>query len=255
MIINFIGYFMDIFKKTRVNWLEKFYLLLIALIFCLVVSTPYIIKEGLSFMREEYLEGSLIAILLGIGFFIVRLYRKELVRSSQKLSVLHEERVDVEEKLEEAFKYIGALNVQISAIRSLSTELDKYPETKSDMKNILKFLADKALSIVPVDWVILRIIDLNSGKTLRETVRARSSAVLIKYHIDNDDLVQEKSLEEYEALASPVSNMTIRVFCLMPKIKLSEEQKVMLTAIVKQVEMLFIIFESRYYKHRVSEKK
>ncbi len=238
------------FQRSQLNWLEKFYLFLIIIVLFLIISTPYIIKSGLSFLREELVEGGLITILLGVGWVIVNLYRKELLKSRVDLLVLGKKKVDIEQKLNEAFKYIGAVNVQISAIKSLFTESGKYPETKSEMKSILKFLGDRALSIVPADWVILRIVDLNSLKTLRETARTRSAAVLIKYHINNEDLVKGVKLKDYQVVASPESNTTLRVFCLMPKIKLSEEQRVMLMAIVKQLEMLFIIFESRYYRSK-----
>ncbi len=241
---------MILFNKNRISWLKNFYLLLIIIILCLIIGTPYIIRDGISFMREEYLEGLLIALLLFLGWLINGLYRKELAKNFYNMSILDKEKVDIEDKLNEAFKYIGALNVQISAIKSLFVELDRYPESKNDMKSILKFLADKILSVAAVDWVVLKIVDIKSSKTLRETSRTRSGAVLIKYQIDNRDLIEGKKFNEYQVIASPASNMTIRVFCLMPKIKLSNEQKVILTTIVKQLEMLFIIFESRYYNKR-----
>lgn len=239
-----------VFKKEGVNFLEKVYLFIVVIIFCLVVSTPYIIRSGFSFIREEYLEGALIAVLLSIGFFVVDLYRHELIKVSQRLSRLSQEKNNVEDKLEEAFRYIGAVNVQVSAIRSLFVELDRYPESKNEMKKVLKFLSDKVLSIAPVDWVILRVIDIERAKTLREIARARSSAIVIKHQINNQDLIDKRLAEDYEVVSSPPSNMSIRIFCIFPKVKLSDEQKIMLTAIVKQLEMLFIIFESKYYKHK-----
>ena len=118
------------------------------------------------------------------------------------------------------------------------------------MKQAMKFLANKILSIIAADWVLLRIIDLSSQVTLREYTETRGSVALIKHEISNKNLVQGQKNDDYSYITSRQNTFNIKLFCIFPKIKVSQQQQIILRAMVNQLEMLFLIFNSKFYKYR-----
>jgi len=72
---------------------------------------------------------------------------------------MNEEKKTAEEKMNDSFKYIGEINVQIQEIKSIFNKINKYPETKSDFKKTLRFFSERTLGMINVDWVLFRIID------------------------------------------------------------------------------------------------
>jgi hypothetical protein len=140
--------------------------------------------------------------------------------------------------------YIGAVNLQIEQTKSIFDTLTKYPESKRDLKYLFESLADKALAGVNADWVLFRIIDVKSGKTLTEYTKARGSAVLVKYEIGNKDLLEKKNFNGYRIVASMQENFNIKVFCVMPAESISENQEILLKAVVNNLGMLYLIFKS-----------
>jgi hypothetical protein len=234
---------------NNVKLLERTYFSFLFVIFFLVIFTPYIIKSGFMLVEEETLEVIIIVFLFGIGYVILKLYRREVENNLKELERIKRERHALESRLTEAFKYIGSINVQIKEIKSAFSDIKKFPESKKDLKYILQFSADKILSIINTDWAIVRIVDINNSKTLREYCRARGEAVLIKYKIDNDDLLKNKKLNGYKVITSSQENFYIKTFCVIPAQNISRDQEDLAKAIITQLEMLFVIFSSNYYKN------
>jgi len=129
--------------------------------------------------------------MLVVGFFIIRLYRKE-VRLRQ------EREHKLEKKLNDSFQYIGKLNVQLQEMYSSFSGIDKYPTSKKDFKEITSFLLDKILGIVNVEWVMFRIIDLKTKRTLKEGSKARGGAIVLKYELSNFDILEGNLSQEYK---------------------------------------------------------
>jgi len=240
--------------KRKLQLLEGIYIILLVCLFSLIISTPYLISNKVSLTHniiidEEIVEGLLIALLLVISYVVSARYRKELDEYRSEITNLSAKKADVESRLTDAFKYIGAVNVQIEEIKSLVLSLNKYPEDKKDFKNSLSYLSQKVLGIVNVDWVIFRIIDVDSLKTLREYSETRGSAVLLKHNISNKSLVDAKSIDGCNVISSNQENLTIKVFCIIPSVAyVTATQKGLMQTIVSSLEMLFIIFASQYYR-------
>jgi len=214
----------------------------------LLILTPLLISRDYVFAREEIIETQAVIILLVIGYFFLRLYWIELAKNMKELEKLKKEKLDLEIKLLDAFKHIGVVNVQIQQIRSIFSDMKKYPESKKDFKYTLEFFADKVLSIIDVDWVILRIIDTRDEKILKEFFGKRGFSFANKsIKISNSDLLSGKRIEGALAISSQHDNFHARIFCVIPDIKISRDQKELILAIVAQLEMLFIIFSSKYY--------
>ncbi|MBN1778730.1 MAG: hypothetical protein JW816_00705 [Candidatus Buchananbacteria bacterium] len=141
----------------KFNWLKNTYLIILGILFVLIVATPILISDGISFLTEEMTEMIIIFLLLIASILIYSFYQNELKK-----------RV---EQRDEAIKEIGKINVQIEKIKEAFETIEKYPENKSDLKYLMNALAEKILGIAPVDWVLLRIIDLNDQRTLTENLK------------------------------------------------------------------------------------
>lgn len=214
----------------------------------LVISKDLVIEEGV-------VEGTMIAILIILSFFIFGVYDQKLAESARKVRVLEKDKTGLEDRVNEALNYIGQVNVQIQEIKSVFSSLKKYPESKEDFKEILEFLAQKVLGIVNVDWVLLRIVEPATLKTLREQAGSRGSAVLLKYNISNKALVEKGNIDDCVVVRSDQENLKIKAFCVLPTKKLSGDQEILVKAIVNQAEMLFLIFTSEYYKENHLERR
>ena len=242
----------DIYRK--ISPLQAGYLVILALLFFLIVFTPYLIKSNFSLreslvLEEEVIEGLLIALLLGLGFLIPTIYKKELNKYLKRMDELATSKSNLESRLDDAFKYIGEVNVQLLEIRSAFSALKKYPENQKDFARILCFFAQKVLGIVNADWVMFRIVNKENLRTLREYSEARATRTIsLKHCISNRALVGNKTVDTYSVVASDQENLTIKVFCVLPTEKLTANQHPLIKAIVTEIEMLFIILTSQYYR-------
>jgi hypothetical protein len=247
----------DIRKKTKL--LKAAYLSSLTLLLVSMVFTPYLVRSGLYLkgrviVEEEIFEGVLIALLMLVGYFAATVYKKELGRYAKELRGLATKKADLEDKLNDAFCYIGEVNVQLLEIKSVSSALQKYPESKKDYRSVLAFLARKALVISNVDWVMFRIVNPESLRTVQEYSETRDSASLLEHNISNRALVVREAIADCSVVCSEQENLTIRTFCILPTEQLTENQIILLQTIVSEVEMLFIIFSSEYYKEGLLRK-
>jgi len=235
--------------NAHIKPLERIYLLALLILFLLIVFTPYLIGSGISLFEEELVEVTAIVFLFAVGCVVLILYRKEMARNLRELTRVKQHRSSLEQRLEEAFKYIGSVNIQVREIKAAFSDIGKFPETKKDFRYILQLLADRTVSMVNVEWVLLRIINTQNLDTLREYCQTRGKAVILKHKIGNRELLSSATPEGLTIVASGQENFHIRTLCIMPKSKISQEQKIFIKALVNQLEMLFVIFTSLHYKN------
>jgi hypothetical protein len=232
-----------------IKLLERAYFAILVTIFLLIIFTPYIIRSGFTLVDEEIAEVAAIALFFTIGYVVLLLYRKEAARNRNELDRLKQDKVTLERRLTEAFHYIGTVNIQIGQIRSVFSEIRKFPENKKDFCSILQFLAQRVLCMVNTEWVLFRIIDTQNRNTLREHSESRGNAVLLNHKISNTYLALHEKFEGLTVMESGQENFHIKTFCIIPRQKLSRDQEVFIRAVVNQLEMLFLIFTSTYYKN------
>jgi hypothetical protein len=237
--------------NRNIKLLERAYFAILVTIFLLIVFTPYLIRSGFTLFDEEIAEVTAIALFFAVGYGILFLYRKEAARNRNELDRLKQDKGALERRLSEAFNYIGTVNIQIEEIRSVFSDIRKFPENKKDFRSILQFLAEKALCMVNTEWVLFRIIDTQNLDTLSEYSESRGNgnAFLLNHKISNKHLVSNEKFEGLAVVQSGQGNFHIKTFCVIPKEKLSGDQEVFIKALVNQLEMLFIIFASTYYKN------
>ena len=236
--------------NQKIRLLELTYLIILGVVLLLIIFTPYIIRAGFSFLEEQLTEAVFITLLFSVGCAIFWFYRKENIKNRNRLALLKQEKGTLESRLNDAFAYIGSVNIQINEIKSVFSEMRDFPETRKDFENILRFLAEKALSMVNCDWVVFRIIDVGSLKTLRDYAATRGSIIALKHHISNKDLAANKTSNQFTVVRSVQDNFRVGSFCILPPTQLSSDEKVFLKALVNQLEMLFFIFTSNYYNNR-----
>jgi hypothetical protein len=235
--------------NRNIRLLERTYFSVLVAIFLLIVFSPYIIRSGFTLVEEEIAEVAAIALLFTVGYVALFLYRKEAAKNRDELNRLKQDKGVLENQLSEAFNYIGTVNIQIEEIRSVFSDIRKFPENKKDFRYILQFLAERTLNMVNAEWALFRIIDTQNLDTLHEHSETRGNAVLLKHKISNKELTSNEKSEGFTILGSGQGNFHIKTFCIIPKKKLSRDQEVFIKAVVNQLEMLFLIFISIYYKN------
>lgn len=221
--------------KFKVYTLENLYLVTLGILVILIIATPYFVNRGYSIFDEEVLEVIMSTFLFVVGFLIYSLYKSDIARKQKSI--------------DESLNYIGNINLQISHIKSIFNQMKKYPENKNDFKDAIKFLANKALGIVGVDWILFRIIEIENTKTLAEHFQARGKVTLVRYEVSNKSLVQYKACQGCSVIQSDQENFDMQAFCVLPTEKISEEQKIMLKAIVNNLAMIYLIFTSTHYEN------
>jgi len=218
--------------------LEKIYFFLLIVILFAVVGVTHVIGGDLNIrehilIREEYLESFFILTMLLIAYFIFNSYRREIEKNK--------------EHLEEAFKYIGQINVQLQEIEDAFSKIEKVPENKKELKHLIDYLANKALSIINVEWVLVRIVGFENARTLKEGIKSRGPAVLLKHEISNGDLIEQREIKGITYISSKQKNLGIKAYFIFPAEKINEKQKILIKALANQLEMIFIIYNSKYF--------
>lgn len=228
---------------------RKIFFSLLALNFILTALIPILIRSDFLGLSEEKVEVIIIAILLILAYVVNFLYLREVSR-------LRRYQVNLEDRLQDTFKYIGSVNLQMEEMRQAFANFKKYPESKKDIKTVFIYFSEKILSIVNVDWVILRIIDLKSGRTMREDKFTRSNQ-LIKYgKFDNQEILSGKcSLDQCTIIKSDQENLNIKACCILPIKLTNRDQEFFVRSMINQLEMLFIVFSSLSNRRSISSKE
>ena len=241
--------------NKNIRLLERTYLLILVTIFLLIVFTPYIIHSGFTVFEEQLVEVAIIILLFAVGYAVLSLYRKEAARNLNELNRLKEDKGALENRLTDAFKYIGTANIQIQEIKSVFSDVRKFPENKKDFGYIMQFLADRTISMVNAGWVLFRIIDTKNLNSVREYSKTRGNSVLPQHKISNRALVSNEKLKGLTVVGSGHENFYIKTFCIIPKAELPTDHEVFIKAVVNQLEMLFLIFTSIYYRDSHSKNR
>jgi len=234
----------------RVKVLEIVYVAATVLLFTAVVLTPFFIRHHFSLtqkiiIEEDALEASLILILLSAAYLLSFFYKRELNKYGQKIKHLASDKCDLTDKLTDAFKYIGGVNVQIREIRSILYGLRRYPATENEFRKDLAQFACKVLRIVNADWVLIRIICQANFRTIKEHLECRAKDDFIIKGISNKAIVTNQPIDGYSIVASRHDNSMIIAACVFPQKSLVEAEKILIEVITCQIEMLYFIFVSR----------
>ncbi|MDD2681141.1 MAG: hypothetical protein PHE20_03550 [Patescibacteria group bacterium] len=208
------------------------------IIFAIAVGIPLIVKGGVFGISEEILEVFLLFFLLLGSYSLNLLYLKEVGR-------LRRYQVNLEDRLQDTFKYIGSVNLQMEEMRKAFANFKKYPESKKDIRTVFVYFSEKILSMINADWVILRIIDTKNEHTVREDkfVRHQNGNSVLK--IENKDILSgKKRLNDCTIISSDQDNLNIKTACILPLKLENRDQEFFIRSMINQLEMLFVVFSS-----------
>lgn len=227
--------------KRKHKKIRSIILFLIALVITLIIVEPFFNFRfwGLS---QELSEALLISFFFLLIFILAGFYSRELNKYRK-----HQE--ELEDRLKETFKYIGSINLQLEEMKKVFSSVNKYPESKKDIQALFVHTAERILGIINVDWVLLKIIDVKSGNNLHDYFVSRGNKRMEKIKVDNKSLLNGAcSFGSCNIIKSNQENFNIKAFCILPVEIKNENQEFLIKSIVNQLEMLFIIFNSLYYK-------
>ena len=233
--------------------LQIIYLVIYCILFCLIVYGPQLINNSVHItkkliLEEEIIEGSLFGILFLLNIVILNLYKKEDLKQKMLIQKIIVEKRSAEEKLDDSFKYIGQVNVQLQQIKSIFNNNNRFPESKNDFRKTLFYFCERVFGIVNASWVLFRVINGDTQKTVYEQFEVRHGFTFDYPHVSNKMIVEQQSCPPYTIVISNPQNLNILVCCILPVDELNNDERVFIQAITNEITMLFVILNSGYYK-------
>ncbi len=235
------------------SFLQILYLIIFIILFAFIIYTPTLIKGPVSLtskfiLEEETFEGSLICVLFITSILILNLYKREVRKQKELINKINNEKKKVEVRLNNSERYIGIMNVEMQEIKSIFNSIEGYPETKEGLKKAFAFFGERVIGIVDTDWVLFRIIDSNSHRTICEHFGTRHGTECSYPHVSNKMIIEKQPLSPFAYVISNPKNLNILVFCVVPVDNISNDQHIFIQAIINEITKLFVILNSLYFK-------
>lgn len=223
--------------KKIFDWRKNFFFIL-AINFIAIALVPLFIRKSFFGFSQSFVIFLITFILLIAAYIVNALYLKELRR-------LRVYQLNLEDRLQETFKYIGSVNLQMEEMKQSFSGFKKYPQNKKDIKTTFNYFAEKILSAINVDWVIFKVIDTNTLYSLRDERYTRGDQIVDFKKFDNKDILKDKYQEEnHTVIRSDQDGFYLKTCCIVPGSLDNSDQKFFVKSLVNQLEMLFIIFSS-----------
>lgn len=238
----------------NINFVIALYVLTLALLLFSVLAVPLSIQYGWVvtknfIVEEEIIETILMAALLGIFFFILNRFKQALISYHKKYSLEHEEKSKLFSRLTDAFHYIGKVNVELQEINSIIENLDHYPKTKKEIKKTIDYLATRAMIIAKSPWAIIRVIDKGQNRIMKEHKTARAGYSLPEVTMGNREIIEDNNVPGFIKVVNNKKNIDLMSVCIMPEIKYSDEERILIKLILEQIEMYFLLYYSNVFSN------
>jgi len=219
--------------KRKINKLARLHLILLGVLLILIITTPFLMREGFSIFDEEVAESIMILFLTGLSLCVFTFYRREIRRKEQSITQFS--------------RHVGTLNLQLEQLRLLYKDIEECFENHGDLRYATCRLADRVLRIVGVAWVVLRTIELENGRTVTECRRGRSkTAAWLAPKISNRGLLESKSLDGYCVICSGLDYLRLQTFCVLPVKQLSKGQSMLIRVTLDNLTMLSAVLNSNH---------
>jgi len=243
-------------KKTgfHPSILQLIYLILFIFLFVLIITTPEFtigsvrMSEKL-IVQEEMIKGLVLGVLFIVSTLILNLYKGEVAKHKDQIEKINTDKQKVEERLQISDQYIGMINVQIKEIKSVFFSIDNYPQTKADFKRTFTFFGEKVLNIVNSSWVLIRIVDSDTQRTISEHYKPRNRSVNKYPQISNKMMIDAQPIASHTSIISNPKDMNVLVFCVLPLETISSDEQIFLQAIIDEITKMYIIINSPYFKN------
>ena len=237
--------------KTTIKPLIVFYFAALIFLLLSVISMPLVIRHELSVTRhfiieEEILETLLIIIVFGISCFALRGFKHALKIYRSAAFQADQEKSRLVTRLEEAYCYLGTVNVEIQEIQTILCGLERYPQSKKEFKIFIKDLAAKAMTIAGSPWIVLRMISRCDGQTIKEFKIARPYQIVPSATLGNREILEDRPVEGLQKIYSSQKNLDVLTVCIFPNKQLTHEKTILISAITNQIEMFVLLYRGGF---------
>ncbi len=253
-------------EKMRLNKIQKAKAVMsinFTVLVGMIILTPFFIKSGMGFLSESFVEGGFLAVEIIALFLMFRHYDFIMSEKEQENADLNLKLKKRERELLNAFQYLGKLNVQFSMIKDVLEKM-KVPNTRGQLKEVYSELLRIVCSATGRSCAGLKIIDLNSSRTMGEFFEVFNhgwqkecrpdigNKDLIKMFNSKDSEIKEGGTD-YVVFYSNIKNFFIKAFIYVPrnaKGDFSSGETDFLEAIANQCEIFFLLFDARHHKEK-----
>jgi hypothetical protein len=234
----------DPIKTLR--YLKAVFLAVVGSMLLLIAATPFLVPRRIALFdrfvfEENAIEAVLILFLFALAYLASRAYRTAVSAYKKRLRRLAADRSVLADRLTDAFRYIGTVNVQLQEIRSVFSGLKRLPENRRQFKDLMGMFGGKILGMMNVDWVTIRIVDRRTLRTIVEHREVRKTQPVANPHIGNRAIVEGKPAAGCVIVTDAKDNLSIVAACILPLDHLDKEETILMQALVDEIEMLFII--------------
>ncbi|MEJ2056307.1 MAG: hypothetical protein P8X39_00540 [Desulfofustis sp.] len=241
----------------KLKFLVFVYLGVLVFILLLVIVTPLIIRYGVSItqefiIEEDIIETSLIIILLGISYIIFRGFKKALRAYERKILISGEENSRLVSRLTDASSYIGTMNVEFQEVQAILCGVERYPETKNELRRYMDHLVVKSMTVAGTPWAVVRIISRSNGQTKKEYAAVRPHRVLPSATMGNREILEDSQSERLKVIGSRQKNLDLLTVCILPEGDFSEAEIVLIRAIITQIELFYLLYRSGFIQQQFS---
>ncbi|MFA5991750.1 MAG: hypothetical protein WC794_05915 [Candidatus Doudnabacteria bacterium] len=212
------------------------------ILFLILLLHPHLLPDHVGFLPKAYAETIITLFIFGAGFLLYQLHKRDLAKKERELK-------SSSEKLADAFKYIGTVNRRLPLLKSLTTDLlaSSKLSKKEKLKIFQDLLATALVSVAKVNWGLLRFIDTDSGKTVKEFIFTTKEYVVVQNSIGNKELLQSrqqsssiKSSSNLFIIPTTEQEAIIQGHLVFPKPAESlEDERWVLQAITDQAQLFF----------------
>jgi len=233
-----------------------YFSILLVLLLC-VSTTPLLIRHGIAItdrfmIEEEVLETIMILVLFGISFLVMIRMISRLNSYRQAAESAVYEKSKLISRLAEAFRYIGKVNVEIQEIESALCGVAFYPQSKKEFRGLIDKLALKAMTIAVAPWLVVRMIDRDSGQTVNEHAVQHPGTTPPSVTMGNRAILDGAGIDGLLTIGPRQQNLDLLTVMVLPAATLSKEKNILLAAILNQIEMHFILYRAGCIKPKQS---
>jgi hypothetical protein len=237
------------------TFLQMVYFVILLFLLAIIIYSPSLINGPVHLTRkliveEDTVEGILVGILFIVSILIVNLYKNEVYKHKELIQKINTDKQKVEDRLYVSDQYIGMVNVQLREINSTYDCIENYPKTKPEFKEAFRSFGKRLLGIVKSDWVLIRIIDSKSQRSLSEHFETMENLTVEYPHVSNKLIIEQKQMLSHISVVYNPKNLDMIVFCILPVEKISPDEEGFIKTILDELTKMFLIINSSHYKNK-----
>ena len=213
-----------------------------------LINGPFHLTKKLIF-EENTLVGILVTILFIVSILIVNLYDNEVNKHKELIHKINKDKQKIEDRLYVSDQYIGMVNVQLREINSTYDSIENYPKTKPEFKKAFHSFGKHILGIVKSDWVLIRIIDSNSQRSISEHFETVENLTVEYPHVSNKLIMERKQMSAHTSVVYNPNNLDIVVFCVLPVGKITPDEEGFIKTILDELTKMYLIINSSHFKN------